>query len=74
MILQEIKNTTHGQLTVKLDADDVFHLGLKHWENFETGQNLKKAKSLVGIAKHKGHPLAEMFWEIICAFEEVRKF
>ena len=53
------------------DVDAIFQLGLNAWENFEADQNFEKAKKYIGEAKLKGHPLADMYWDIICAFEEV---
>jgi len=52
------------------DTEAVFQLGLKAWENFTTGSNFEKAKIYIGEAKQQGHPLAGMYWDIICAFEE----
>jgi len=56
---------------VSEDVEHIFQLGLKAWENFEVEQDFSKAKKFIGEAKRKGHPLADMYWDIICAFEEV---
>jgi len=52
------------------EAEEIFQLGLTAWENFAEGQSLEKAKALIGDAKSRGHELANMYWDIICAFEE----
>ena len=55
---------------VSEDVEVIFQRGLKAWENFEENKDFKEAKSYIGEAKSKGHPLADMYWDIICAFEE----
>jgi len=52
------------------DVEIIFQRGLKAWENFEANKDFKEAKSYISEAKSKGHPLADMYWDIICAFEE----
>jgi len=61
------------EATENSDAEAIFKLGLNAWENFEVGSNLEKAKKLIGSAKSMGHPLAELYLDIICAFEEANK-
>jgi len=58
---------------VSEDVEAIFQLGLKAWENFDAEQDFEKAKKNIGEAKRKGHPLADMYWDIVCAFEEAHK-
>ncbi|MCL2821458.1 MAG: hypothetical protein FWD38_11655 [Oscillospiraceae bacterium] len=55
------------------DVEDIFQLGLKAWEGFEANTNFTKAKQYIGEAKRRGHELAGMYWDIICAFEDAAK-
>jgi len=60
------------------DVDAIFQLGLKYWEKFgedlESGAankaDFRKAMGLIREAKRKEHELADMYYAIICAFEE----
>jgi TPR repeat protein len=52
------------------DAEAIFHLALMYWEGQGVKSDIKKAKELIGSAKLKGHELSDMYWEIICAFDE----
>jgi TPR repeat protein len=53
----------------KGDAEAIFQLGLIHWEKCKADSDFAKAKEMIGEAKSKGHPVADMYWDIICAFE-----
>jgi len=52
------------------DVEAIFQLGLLSWENFGADLNFKNAKNYIGEAKRRGHSLADMYWDIICAFED----
>jgi len=56
---------------VSEDVEHIFQLGLEAWENFGADLNFSRAKDLFTEAKSKGHPLADMYFDIVCAFEEV---
>ena len=53
-----------------IDTDEVFHLGLKAWEGFTQSSDFEIAKKYIGEAKSRGHELAALYWDIICAFED----
>ena len=64
-------NTVITDNTFKdINTEEVFQLGLKAWEKFEANSNFIEAKQYIAEAKRRGHELAGMYWDIICAFED----
>ena len=66
-------NKANGNMADSDDVEAIFQRGLMAWEKFDVGTNFKEAKKLIGIAKGRGHPLADMYWDIICSFEEAHE-
>jgi len=55
----------------KGDTEAIFQLGLMYWEGNDVEPDFEKAKNLIGAAKRKGHPVADMYWDIIQSNVEV---
>ena len=56
-----------------VETEEIFQLGLKAWEGFKQNSDFETAKKYIGEAKSRGHDLADMYWDIICAFEDAAK-
>lgn len=51
------------------NPDAIFHLALMYWEGLGVESDFSEAKSLIYNAKQRQHPLGDMYWDIICAYE-----